>query len=382
MPALTTTVLDDDQTKPLEEVAALALSGGGYRAMVFHVGAIYRLNQLGLLSQIKRISSVSGGAMTAGALAAHWPLLTWAGGKATNLNECLLKPVLRQARDTIDVSSALDRFNPFSSPAKAAARSYAAYLTRNLALKDIVTRPQGPLFVFNATSLSTGKLVRFRQDFVADYSVGQFRNVKVSLAEAVAASAAFPPVLSPSKLSLAGADMIQGSAGYNARDSLLEEWLLTDGGVYDNLGTETIWKRCRTLFVSNAGKPFAVDEDPPTDLLRQPLRVLDIMGAEQEDFRERVLVHAYKSGARKGALWGLTTGQYKPENRPALLTEDEYHAVQAIDTRLKAMDDDTLQLLLKAGYAHATNALRSWYGPAQGGPPDQPDGPWPTPIAT
>ncbi len=46
------------------------------------------------------------------------------------------------------------------------------------------------------------------------------------------------------------------------------------------------------------------------------------------------------------------------------------------------MDDDTLQLLLKAGYAHATNALRTWYGPAQGGGPDQPDGPWPMPVAT
>ena len=28
---------------------ALCLSGGGYRAMVFHLGALWRLNELGLL---------------------------------------------------------------------------------------------------------------------------------------------------------------------------------------------------------------------------------------------------------------------------------------------------------------------------------------------
>jgi NTE family protein len=44
-----------------EDVVALALSGGGYRAMMFHVGAMYRLNEKGLLGTLTRISSVSGG---------------------------------------------------------------------------------------------------------------------------------------------------------------------------------------------------------------------------------------------------------------------------------------------------------------------------------
>jgi predicted acylesterase/phospholipase RssA len=38
---------------------ALALSGGGYRAMLFHTGALIRLNELGLLKQLTRVSSVS-----------------------------------------------------------------------------------------------------------------------------------------------------------------------------------------------------------------------------------------------------------------------------------------------------------------------------------
>lgn len=45
------------------EGTTLSLSGGGYRAMVFHVGALCRLNEVGLLSKLKRVSSVSGGSI-------------------------------------------------------------------------------------------------------------------------------------------------------------------------------------------------------------------------------------------------------------------------------------------------------------------------------
>jgi NTE family protein len=68
-----------------ERGIALCLSGGGYRAMLFHTGAIWRLVELGLLGSgnqvvrspdgtsrvvgtLQRISSVSGGSLTAGVL--------------------------------------------------------------------------------------------------------------------------------------------------------------------------------------------------------------------------------------------------------------------------------------------------------------------------
>src|SRR6266446_9147403 len=54
------------------EGAALCLSGGGYRAMLFHLGAIWRLNELGILRDLKRVSSVSGGSITAGVLGSRW----------------------------------------------------------------------------------------------------------------------------------------------------------------------------------------------------------------------------------------------------------------------------------------------------------------------
>ena len=56
----------DDDNRPPEPTSALCLSGGGYRAMVFHIGVLWRLYETGLLKTIKRISSVSGGSITAG----------------------------------------------------------------------------------------------------------------------------------------------------------------------------------------------------------------------------------------------------------------------------------------------------------------------------
>lgn len=53
----------------VEPGIGLALSGGGFRATLFHCGALWRLNDLGVLARLDRISSVSGGSITAGVLA-------------------------------------------------------------------------------------------------------------------------------------------------------------------------------------------------------------------------------------------------------------------------------------------------------------------------
>jgi predicted acylesterase/phospholipase RssA len=50
----------------------LALSGGGFRATLFHLGVIRRLCAEGLLDQLSSIASVSGGSVTAAHLLANW----------------------------------------------------------------------------------------------------------------------------------------------------------------------------------------------------------------------------------------------------------------------------------------------------------------------
>src|SRR6185503_2045298 len=85
---------------------ALCLSGGGYRAMIFHLGALWRLNQLGFLKKLLRVSSVSGGSITAGVLALAWKSLQFnENGVATNLEELVIKRLRRFANNTVDQGS-------------------------------------------------------------------------------------------------------------------------------------------------------------------------------------------------------------------------------------------------------------------------------------
>src|SRR3954470_17475209 len=97
----------NDHGHRLIDSTALCLSGGGYRAMLFHVGAICRLNELGYLPRLARISSVSGGSITAGVLGMNWGALTFEDGRATNLDRLLVEPIRRLASRTIDVGAGI-----------------------------------------------------------------------------------------------------------------------------------------------------------------------------------------------------------------------------------------------------------------------------------
>src|SRR5713226_2319013 len=77
-PASPVRLIPTDTSNPPRPGIALCLSGGGYRAMLFHVGALWRLNEVGLLKDAKRISAVSGGSITAGYLAVAWQAQDWA----------------------------------------------------------------------------------------------------------------------------------------------------------------------------------------------------------------------------------------------------------------------------------------------------------------
>jgi NTE family protein len=93
---------NDDARSPIDGTA-LCLSGGGYRAMLFHVGAIWRLNELGYLPKLARISSVSGGSITAGVLGLNWHRLAFDGtGVAAALRQEFVEPIRGLASKTID----------------------------------------------------------------------------------------------------------------------------------------------------------------------------------------------------------------------------------------------------------------------------------------
>ena len=52
----------------------LALSGGGFRATLFHLGLVRFMRDAGLLSQVTHITSVSGGSVFAAHLVLNWDL--------------------------------------------------------------------------------------------------------------------------------------------------------------------------------------------------------------------------------------------------------------------------------------------------------------------
>ena len=113
----------------LEEGTGLCLSGGGYRAMLYHVGAVLRLNELRLLSPLKEIASVSGGSITAGVLAHAWPRLQFDEARtATNLIEEFAEPLIRFASVAVDVKAALLGLLPGRTAADQVAAAYDKHL--------------------------------------------------------------------------------------------------------------------------------------------------------------------------------------------------------------------------------------------------------------
>src|SRR3984893_10966975 len=97
-------MIPGDETKTPLPGIALCLSGGGYRAMVFHLGALWRLNELGFLSRLARISSVSRVSIAAGLLGLKWNRLGFDAttGVSSRLQDEVVAPVRALAGMTID----------------------------------------------------------------------------------------------------------------------------------------------------------------------------------------------------------------------------------------------------------------------------------------
>ena len=146
------------------------------------------------------------------------------------------------------------------SVAERVAKAYRKHLFDDTTLQDL---PDEPRFVFNATNLESGVLFRFSKPYMGDYRVGRILNRR-RLAVAVAASSAFPPVLSPCVLDLSD-ETWKDDEGNDLGDKpgFRDEIKLSDGGVYDNMGLETAWKRYKTILVSDAGGHVDDDPTPP-----------------------------------------------------------------------------------------------------------------------
>lgn len=342
----------------VEETVGLCLSGGGYRAMLYHVGALIRLNELGFLPQLQEVASVSGGSITAGQLARAWPTLRFdAHGRACNFTEQVANPLIRFASVGVDIKAALLGLLPGMTAAGVVAAAYDRHLFRGATLQDIPDRPR---FTFMATNLQTGSGWRFAKSYAADHRVGRINHPRLSLAHVVAASSAFPPYLSPMRLQFEPGSVEPMTGADLHRPPFTEGAVLTDGGVYDNLGLERVWRRCRTILVSNAGRSTPEIGSPTGRWLGQAYRSLNLIQQQAENSRKRILFGVHNLGQRKVAFWSIDTpiAAYGVPDAPGM-TPEEARAAANMRTRLNPFTPAEIELLLRAGYAGADASLRA-----------------------
>ena len=344
------------------KTVGLALSGGGYRATLFGLGSLWRLNDAGLLGQLDRITSVSGGSILAGVLAYHWKELQFVQGRAVNFAAVIGQPVQAFCAKSIDVSVGLKGLlTPFKTAGDYLIGEYQKDLFGKATLKDLPAAGVGgaPAFTFYATNMQTGRSIRFRQDMVADYMLGVSHSLVVPLATAVAASSAFPPLFSPIILETDPALWSEGGKLPNL-EALRRRIVLADGGVYDNMGLEALVDHVDMTLVSDAGAPFGVEEKPAEDNIFQLGRVRDILIDQTRALRKRWLITEFIAERKRGAYWGIGTqiGDYQagaPLASDNTLTESLEH----VATRLQAFEPELQGHLINWGYALCDAALRT-----------------------
>ena len=338
---------------------ALCLSGGGYRAMVFHAGSLQRLNELGHLRRLDFVSSVSGGSITAGVLALAWPRLLFADdGRATNFEELVLDPVRAMASRDVDLRSVISGLlTPRQGVSDRVADAYREHLFGDTTLRDL---PDSPRFVFCATNLQTTSLVRFSKPYVADHRLGVAREVAVPLAVAVAASSAFPPYLSPATVRIP-ADAWDPAVPQRLPDGVRDPLVLTDGGVYDNLGLEPVIKRCTEVLVSNGGGYVGHPRRIPVDWLRHLQRVFLVVDHQVRSLRQRMLIDGYLRRDYAGTYWSIRSdvasyGLPDPLPFPDLRARE----LAAMPTRLARMDPADIEDLIRWARVITDTAMRRW----------------------
>lgn len=338
--------------------AAIALSGGGYRAMLFHVGSLRRLNEAGFLPHVKQFSSVSGGSIASAVLGFHWGQLAFDSAGVGQGFDLVEEKLFDFAGKWVDATSIVSGvFTPRSSIADKVTKRYRKYLFGDATLEEL---PSGREFVINSTNLQTGRLVRFNRDMIASWGIGEFRNSGLDIASAVAASSAFPPVLSPKTINFPDAGWTR--RGEFGKPPFTTSMALSDGGVYDNMGLERA-SHFHTVLVSDGGAPFKVKPLLKLDWVLQSKRAWLTTDRQVRSLRKRQLIASYKRQERLGAYWGIATnieGYREDDLEDPLPCDPKVTGELAeIRTALRPLAKKDRYRLINWGYAVADAAIRT-----------------------
>jgi NTE family protein len=337
----------------------LCLSGGGFRASLFHLGALRRLNELGILAKVDTISAVSGGSIIAAHLAASvgWPL----SGRIEDFEERVARPFRHFAARDIRTRPLLKGMLPFVSSVDGLAANYEKHLTA-MRLNEL---PEKPHFVFCATDMAYGCNWIFERDSIGDYQAGYLSPVPDAwkVAQAVAASSCFPPVFNPYAPNIDPKQLRGGRIPHGEeRDRCVRKLRLTDGGNYDNMGLEPVWKNHRVVLVSDGGATFDYAGD--TNLLGRLLRYTAIIDRQAHSLRKRWLISSFINRVMEGAYWGIGSSVHSY----GVTVHGAYHSavvdewIASIRTDLDAFSEAEAAILENHGYSLAEAAVRRHLG--------------------
>lgn len=348
---------------------ALALSGGGIRAMVFHMGVLRVLAERGALEDVCRLSTVSGGSLLIGLI------YTEAGMRWPTSEQFLssIYPVIRKklcARNLL-----MGTVHQLAQP-----KNWCFLLSRAnllaLALKsewgitaNLSDVPATPEWSINGTTAENGKRFRFKNDSIGDYTLGYAKPDGYPLANALAVSAAFPGGFGPLKLDATQFQWRKlpfwGATDDEAQPVEVgyKQLHLYDGGVYDNLGLEPFFDAGKgqskhpseLIIVSDAGAPlrtgFSLFALNPWRLKR----VADIMSDQARALRVRTFAHYLQREPFHGAYLYINT----PVSKQRPCASSSFAA--GFPTTLRKLDLTEFDLLADHGYRVALQ-VEAQYG--------------------
>lgn len=219
----------------------LALSGGGMRAIIFHLGVLKYLAEKKLLEKINYISSVSGGSITIALMYTN-NNMRWVNSEEylTRVLPSIRRLILNEDIERrLIIKSVIDIPHIFDSKCKKLANTMRVFWKIDGKLKEL---PKNPRWDINAVTYETGKRFYFSQEKCGDIKVGYFYGDEVNIAEAVAASAGFPILIGMYELKR---DRYEWYDKYGEKrvEPVKGKLHLWDGGIYDNLGLEPIFQR-------------------------------------------------------------------------------------------------------------------------------------------
>ena len=348
----------------------LALSGGGFRASLYHLGLVRFLRDAGILPQVSHITSVSGGSIFAAHLALNWGRYNG----STSEFDAAASELLAFVR--LDVRNRITRRFPLTYALRWPRRllglsnrkltltglleyHYEKYLYGDTSLFQL---PESPQLHLLTTNLSEGCLCSFNRDGLwmmrpqpgHTYRVDRVHIGLATVPMAVTASSAFPGFFPP--LVLTGHDV-------GARGGEFGRQAYTDGGVFDNLGIRMF--RCLEpilaeqkgldgVLVSDVGKRIEIQGDQHAGgLIRTGMRASDILmdrvwQLEDETFKDT-----------PGFVFARITDIVEPQEDLTAQHPEIQRKTADIRTDLDRFSPLEISSLVRHGYCVARKACRA-----------------------